>query len=76
MICANCLKPTQTTEIREDFHYEYWGSKECKTSTYEVTRCCEADEVYDVDEDHYDLFVRYMRRFGTYPTQISKPITL
>jgi hypothetical protein len=65
MICVNCLDHTKATYITQQSNYTP------ETEYYRGTVCCGEDVVYYVDNEHYDLFVRFMRRFGTHPTQIS-----
>ena len=76
IVCSNCLEECDLLPQTETFFYEYWGSKESKTDHYYVTTCCQDDEGYEVDDEHYDLFIRYLRRYKTHPPQISKRIDL
>lgn len=51
-ICSECRKPCN--EVRRNFGYgrtEYWGAISCHDNWQSVSKCCDGDLIYELEEE-------------------------
>jgi hypothetical protein len=55
MFCTKCKKPTTTRKANFGIGgYEFWGSTESHDNIQIVSKCCDYDVVYELEEEEYE----------------------
>ena len=55
MFCTKCKKPTTTRKANFGIGgYEFWGSTESHDNIQIVSKCCDYEVVYELEEEEYE----------------------